>query len=70
MIAKRTLWLNPNDSKIKDIYNKSKNKNQAMLKKKAKSSKISKVGWIPIIISSIIGLALIVVLIIFIVGYN
>lgn len=70
IIAKRTLWLNPNDSKIKDIYNKSKNKNQAMQKKAAKSSRVSKVGWIPIIISSIIGLILIFALIIFIVGYN
>lgn len=69
IVAKRTLWLNPNDSKMKDIYNKSKSKNQARIKKESKSSKISKVGWIPIIISSVIGFILICALIIFIVGY-
>ena len=70
ILAKRTLWLSPNDTKIKDMYNKAKNKNQSKRKKEAKSSIISKVAWVPIILSSIIGLLLIGALIIFIVGYN
>lgn len=69
IIAKGTLWLNPNDSKIKDIYDKSKSKCELMCKENENGFRKSKIGWISIIISSIIGMILMFVLIVFIVGY-